>query len=103
VEIIFLNKHVERLYKEGKPNKKYRLSQSLIDKYIERIDFIKAADTVWALKSMRSYNFEKLEGYPNRYSIRLNRQYRLIFNVKWMNEERTIGKFEIDEISKHYE
>ncbi len=103
MEIVFLNKQLEILYKEGKPTRKYRLPQSLIDKYIERIDFIQAADTVWALRSMRSYHFEKLSGYSNRYSIRLNKEYRLLFNIEWMDDKQTIGKFEIDKISKHYE
>ena len=103
VEVVFLNEHVERLYRKGRPNKEYRLPQNLIDRYIERIDFIQAADTIWALKSMKSYHFKKLGGYSNRYSIRLNREYRLEFNIEWLDDKGTIGKFEIDKISKHYE
>ena len=103
METIFLNKHLEKLYKEAKKNKKYPLSQYLIDKYIEVVDFIKAADTIAAIRSRRSYKFEKLAGYNSRYSIRLNKRYRLEIENEWTDNKHTIGIFGIDEISKHYE
>lgn len=103
LETIFLNKYLEKLYKEAKKNRKYPLSQHLIDKYIEVIDFIKAADTIAAIRSRRSYKFEKLVRYDSRYSIRLNKKYRLEIEIEWTDNKHTIGIFRINEISKHYE
>jgi len=55
------------------------------------------------MRSRRSYKFEKLAGYNSRYSIRLNKKYRLEIEIEWIDNKHTIGIFGIDEISKHYE
>ena len=63
---------------------------------------LEASDTIYDLWNTPSLNFEKLEGYINRYSIRLTRSWRLEFELIWENEEKTIGKIIVVELSKHY-
>lgn len=47
-------------------------------------------------------NFEALEGVANRFSIRLDRQYRLEFEIDFENDEKTVGCVHILTVSKHY-
>jgi len=47
-------------------------------------------------------HFEKLQGYKNRYSLRVTLKWRLEFEIEWKNEEKTIGKIYICELSQHY-
>jgi len=44
-----------------------------------------------------------MKGASSRYSLRINRTYRLEVEIDWENEEKTVGIVGIDEISKHYE
>lgn len=97
------NKKLTRVYESGKPTKKYRLSQDIIDKFLMRVDALEAAVTIHDLWQHPALNFEKLQGYENRFSLRLNRQYRLEIEIEWINEENTIGKIELLDITKHYE
>ena len=48
------------------------------------------------------YNFEKLESV-NQYSIRLGRAWRLIMEIDWTNEEKTIGIIGLEDLTHHYQ
>lgn len=48
------------------------------------------------------YNFEKLESV-NQYSIRLGRTWRLIMEIDWTNEEKTIGIIGLEDLTHHYQ
>lgn len=67
-----------------------------------RVQQIEAANDIYDLWKNPALNFEKLERYDNRYSIRLNIQYRLEIEIDWENEQKTIGKIHIVELSPHY-
>lgn len=97
------NKKLVKVYESGKSTKKYRLSQDIIDKFLMRVDALEAAVTIHDLWQHPALNFEKLQGYENRFSLRLNRQYRLEIEIEWINDEKTIGKIELLDITKHYE
>ncbi|MBU2446830.1 MAG: type II toxin-antitoxin system RelE/ParE family toxin [Bacteroidetes bacterium] len=94
------NKELLKLYKTGK-SRKYRLQPAVLEKFFMRIQQIEAALTIYDIWNNPSLNFESLKG-TNRYSIRVDRKYRLEFEIDWHNEESTIGKFIIKELSKHY-
>ena len=47
--------------------------------------------------------FEKLAGYPNRFSICITRKHRLEFEIEFEDEQRTFGRVLIVTVSKHYE
>lgn len=97
------NKKLIKVYESGKPTKKFRLSQGIIDKFLMRVDALEAADSIHDLWQHPALNFEKLQGYEHRFSIRLNLQYRLEIEIEWINDEKTIGNIELLDISKHYE
>lgn len=48
------------------------------------------------------YNFEKLESV-NQYSIRLGRTWRLIMEIDWTNEEKSIGIIGLEDLTHHYQ
>lgn len=48
-----------------------------------------------------SLKFEYLKS-KKLYSIRVDKGYRLEIDIQWINEEKTIGKFIVKELSKHY-
>jgi plasmid maintenance system killer protein len=97
----FANKDLEKLYTEGK-SKKYRLSEDIIDKFFARIQQIEAAQDIYDLWKDKGLNFEKLQGYETRYSMRLKLKFRLELIVEWKNNEKTIGEFIIIDITTHY-
>lgn len=97
------NKKLMKVYKTGKQSKKYRLQQNVIDKFIMRVDTLIAAETIHDLWKHPALNFERLQGYDNRFSVRINNQYRLEVEIEWQNSDKTIGNIELLDISKHYE
>ncbi|MEP1152198.1 MAG: type II toxin-antitoxin system RelE/ParE family toxin [Balneola sp.] len=97
------NTKLQNIYETGKPSKKYRLSQDIIDKFIMRVDALIAAETIHDLWKHPALNFEKLKGSDEVYSLRLNKQYRLEVSIEWTNNEKTIGVIDVLEISNHYD
>lgn len=69
------------------------------------MDILIAISTLYDLSSFGGLNFEKLKGdWSGFYSIRLNKQYWLIFKVIEDEEsEPIIEIIQVTEISKHYE
>jgi len=100
LEFEFSNKQLIKLYETGK-SKKYRLQPAVLKKFFMRIQQIEAAVTIHDLWKNPSLNFEHLES-KGIYSIRVDKVNRLEFDVEWQNDEKTIGKFIIKELSKHY-
>ena len=66
-----------------------------------RIQQIEAAVTIHDLWKNPSLNFEHLES-KGIYSIRVDKGYRLEIIIDWQSDEKTVGKFIIRELSKHY-
>ncbi len=98
----FSNKHLLELYKKGQ-SKKYKLPQEVIDKYFMRIQQLETAESIHYFWKLPKIKFEKLEGEENRFSVRLDKKWRLEFNIDFENEEETVGTIFIKELSKHYE
>ncbi|MCF7791799.1 MAG: type II toxin-antitoxin system RelE/ParE family toxin [Victivallales bacterium] len=101
MELDFKTKHLVDLYTKGK-SRKYKLPKGVPLKFVERIGKIEAADTINDLREPPSMKFEKLQGYDNRFSIRINQQYRLVFEIEFKDEEKTFGDVLILDISNHY-
>lgn len=97
----FDNKDLEKLYTDGK-SKKYRLPEDITDKFFARIQQIEAARDIYDLWNDKGLNFEKLQGYESRYSMRLKLKYRMEMIVEWQNNEKNIGEFIIIDITNHY-
>ncbi len=100
MEFDFINKELNKLYETGK-SKRYGLQPAALSKYFMRIEQIEAAVTIHDLWKNPSLNFEHLRS-KGIYSIRVDKEYRLEIEIEWLNDEKTIGKFSIKELSKHY-
>ena len=102
MEYEFADRHLRDLFTTGH-SRKLRLPPGLAQTFVERVQRIEAAATIYDLRTPPSMEFERLEGSQNRFSIRLNRQYRLEFEIAFEDTERTRGSVVILTISKHYE
>jgi len=99
---VYINdKELLKLYETGK-SKKLRLPVPVIDKFFATIQKIESATSILDFWKNSGLRFEKLKGFKNRYSMRLNIKYRLEIEISWINPEQTIGEFTILEISSHY-
>jgi len=67
-----------------------------------RLQQLEAAINIYDLWKTPSLNFEKLEGFENRYSVRLSKRWRLEVEIDWEDKEKTKGIIYIVDISKHY-
>ena len=101
LEILFSNKHLQILYEKGN-SKKYRLDKSVLENFFEVVAILEAARDIYDLWLQPSLNFEKLTGFENRFSARLNRKWRLEMTINWTDEKMTIGIIDLEDISSHY-
>jgi toxin HigB-1 len=101
MEVNFDNKEVLNLY-IGLPSKKSRLPKNIIDKFFQAIAVLEAATRIEDVWVFKSYRFKKLEGSDNRFSMRLNDQWRLEMRIIFDDETLTSGIIFIEEISNHY-
>jgi proteic killer suppression protein len=101
LQVDFKNKHLVELYTTGR-SRKYPLQSNVIRKFIEVVAILESADDIYDLWNEPSLKFERMKGYENRYSARLNQKWRLEMEIDWENQEKTIGIILITEISKHY-
>jgi plasmid maintenance system killer protein len=98
LDVFIDDKELEKLYETGK-SKKWKLRPEIIEKFFATIQKIDAAKDIYDLWNDPSLNFEK---YKKHYSMRLGSKYRLEIEVKWLNNEKTVGEFHLFEISNHY-
>ena len=96
------DKELLKLYTTGK-SKKLKYSKDIIEKFIMRVQTIISSVNIHDFWKDPAINFEKLQGYDNRYSMKLNNKYRLEMEIDWENKEKTMGTFYIKEISTHYQ
>ncbi len=81
--ISFRNKETERFYVSGK-SKKY--PQTIIKAALRKLDYLNAAKDINDLKVPPGNRLEMLRGnFENMYSIRINKQYRIIFSFSNSN------------------
>lgn len=98
----FENKHLENLYTKGKSPKFKFVDKMLCVKFVAKVGVIEAAETIYDLRTPPSMEFKALEGYENRFSIRLDKKHRLEFEIDFEDEERTFGSVKIVTVSQHY-
>ena len=98
----FINKELAVLYRTGKSRKHKGLPPLVVKKFIARMDQIQAANSIHDLWKSTSLHFEKLQGHKNRYSVRVDRQWRLEIEIEWEDDMQTKGFFRISDLSNHY-
>lgn len=78
MEVFFADRDLDRL--EVDPQFTARLSSALVKAFRKKMQVIRAAIDERALYNLRSLRFEELQGKRRgQFSIRLNDQYRLVF------------------------
>ena len=95
MEFKFATKELARLYETGQGP----YASAVIKAFIKKVGLIKNAKHENDLRAFKSNHFEKLKGQKNSYSIRLNVQYRLIFELQADGLYKIVL---IKEISNHY-
>ncbi|MCK5277667.1 MAG: type II toxin-antitoxin system RelE/ParE family toxin [Cyclobacteriaceae bacterium] len=102
MKVFFESEYLASLY-ESDPNHlagKQKIPGAVVKQYQKKVNILISIAELNELKSFRSLNFEALKGdRKGKYSIRLNKQYRLLFKINRNGELEII----IIEISKHYE
>ena len=100
---VLANKHLEDLYTKGSSKKFRFMDKKLCVKFVERVGRIESAETIFDLREPPSMEFESLEGYANRFSIRLDLKHRIEFEIEFEDEDKTYGFVTVITVSKHYE
>jgi proteic killer suppression protein len=79
----FNNKETEKLYVTGKSRKH---PQTIIKVALRKLDYLNAAKDINDLRVPPGNHLELLKGdYKNMYSIRINKQFRIIFSFENSN------------------
>ena len=98
MEIRFATTDLEELCESEKGAESY--PPEVVEAFFDRISVIDDAVDERDLRALKSLHFEKLKGHSNRYSMRLNRQWRLILSFEPpKGPEKAVV---VIEISKHY-
>jgi len=104
MNITFEKEYLQELYETGKTtDKKYRFQPEVIKAYAKCIYRMQEAITPEDLYRYKSLNFEALQGgKKGLYSVRVNLQYRIEFEIQPENENVEITVCNIVELSNHY-
>ena len=79
----FGDKNTEELYITGKSRK---IKPAIISSALRKLDYINAANSINDLRIPPGNRLELLKGdYSGKYSIRINDQYRIVFNFERSN------------------
>jgi proteic killer suppression protein len=97
VEFRFASSKLEKLYQYKTGSTKY--PDSVVEAFIKRIRLIEGAKDERAFRAFKGIHFEKLRGTRNQYSMRLNKDWRLILRFE-KNKEGIVVV--IIEINRHY-
>ncbi len=100
MKVAFADKDLENLYKDGESGKS-AYPQGITKRYVMRVNTIKSATKFNDLFELRSLKFEKIDK-KNRYSVRINDQYRLEMTYDDIKDDIVIKGFIMQAISKHY-
>lgn len=98
MEVIYL----EELYTFGKSSKYKKVPAQVVRKIPLAVRILRRLKVIQEIWRYPGYNFEKLEG-ANQYSIRLDRICRLIMEIDWADEEKTVGIISLEDLSHHYQ
>ena len=100
----FEKKYLSEMYETGKTtDKKHRFQPEIVRKYIKCIKSLETASDIESLYSIKSLNYEVLEGdKAGISSIRVNLQYRIEFTVSTEGVEPILTVCTIKELSNHY-
>ena len=104
MQIVFQKEYLSELYYNGKSSdKKHRFQPDIVKRYTHVINTLISANRIEDLFSLRSLNYEKLEGDMKGYeSVRVNDKYRVIFRSEKVESEQLITICNIIDLTNHY-
>lgn len=102
MNIIFEDYELEQLYQGFKPKGKPKYQEVIIKKLQKTIKKLESCNRREDLMILNSLNFESLEGYENRYSVRVDDSFRLEFSFQKENESDIAEYILVIRMSKHY-
>lgn len=89
MEVEFRDKNCDRL--ETDPSFNAGRSRAVVKAYRKRLQTIRAATDERTFYAMKSFHFEKLSGdRSHQYSMRLNRQWRLIVELNKRDDKSVV-------------
>ncbi len=94
----FATTDLEDLYESEKGAERY--PPEVVDAFFVKMAVISSAKDERDLRALRSLHFEKMRGHADRYSMRLNQQWRLILRFEPPRGSDKVVV--VVEISKHY-
>jgi proteic killer suppression protein len=108
--VTFAKPYLRELYETGATSdKKHRFQPQIVQAYARRIYILQEAESPETLYQFHSLNFEALQGSKKGlYSIRVNKQYRIEFEVSQIIENDEVAETKIIvcniiELSNHYQ
>ena len=103
MEIVFRNTLLSDLFENKKvESKEFKSNPTVVKQYIKTVNKLRSATRIEQLFQMASLNYEKLSGNrKGQSSVRINDQYRLIFEE--ITKDDVVKILALEEISKHYE
>lgn len=93
----FADSKLEKLYLYGTGSERY--PHGILDIFIRRVRTIEGVQDERDLRALKSLHFEKLRGERNKYSMRLNKRWRLILTFEKDKYGKTLV---LIEINNHY-
>jgi len=102
MEFEFQDKNLINLYTKGISRKYKFLNKNAINNFLDCVNNIEAAISIHDWWKLPALNFEKMRGYKNRFSMRIDKQHRLEIEIDFEDENKTKGFVTILKITKHY-
>jgi len=102
LEVNFINQDLEELHRTGASRRYRKVPPDVIQKLPRAVEVLIHTTIVTDLWNFPAYKFERLEGYVNRYSMRLGRTWRLEMQIDWEDDTCTVGIIGLDDLTPHY-
>jgi len=103
MKVIIEDEYLAELYKNGKTDGKPRFNIDIELGFIKRIIQIEQSQNTNSLRALKSLHFEKLSGnLDGKYSIRVNRAFRIIFRIEKEGNNVRLEVICIEELNNHY-
>ena len=101
MQVTFADQHLEALYRT-RTSPKGKLPADVVRRFCGRVQILEAAESIHDLQCSGSLHFERLRGFENRFSLRVNLQYRLEIEIEFEDKGRTRGVVSVVKLSPHY-
>jgi proteic killer suppression protein len=102
--VTFNNIYLQKIFENKPVIGKPQYASDIIQRFKKTVLMLQLADDIRELRKYKGLNFEALKGnMKGYYSVRVDKQYRLILQIK---EDKSVTISEIlviEDLSKHYE